>query len=136
APGELAIRAARSLDMPFSLSFSYCFSFLTLGLRSGMAPPFISRAPGRSHSTSSTGGGRSNAPERRPAVGFQVDLDPSSRGVCGIGLPGTQAERALCRSDRLLPRRPRERKGEEMQQILVAIAVWFGLELLLMAVLF
>src|SRR5215218_3828445 len=30
APGELAIFAARSLDMPFSFNFSYCFSFFTL----------------------------------------------------------------------------------------------------------
>jgi hypothetical protein len=29
-PGELAIRAARSLDIPLSFSASYCFSFLTL----------------------------------------------------------------------------------------------------------
>jgi hypothetical protein len=29
-PGELAILAARSFDMPLSFSFSYCFSFLTL----------------------------------------------------------------------------------------------------------
>src|SRR6186713_3528099 len=29
APGELAIFAARSLDMPLSLRASYCFSFLT-----------------------------------------------------------------------------------------------------------
>jgi len=31
APGEFAIRAARSFDIPSSFSFSYCFSFLTLG---------------------------------------------------------------------------------------------------------
>lgn len=30
APGEFAIFAARSLDMPLSLSASYCFSFFTL----------------------------------------------------------------------------------------------------------
>jgi hypothetical protein len=35
APGEFAILAARSLDVPFSLSASYCFSFFTLGLLSG-----------------------------------------------------------------------------------------------------
>jgi hypothetical protein len=35
APGEFAIFAARSLDIPFSLSASYCFSFFTLGLLSG-----------------------------------------------------------------------------------------------------
>jgi hypothetical protein len=39
APGELAIFAARSLDMPFSLSFSYCFSFLTFADLLGMRPP-------------------------------------------------------------------------------------------------
>jgi hypothetical protein len=38
APGELAILAARSFDMPFSLSFSYCFSFLTLGRLFGICP--------------------------------------------------------------------------------------------------
>src|SRR6266487_3326113 len=27
APGEFAILAARDFDIPFSLSFSYCFSF-------------------------------------------------------------------------------------------------------------
>src|SRR5436190_22560361 len=31
APGELAMRAARSLDIPLSFSASYCLSFLTLG---------------------------------------------------------------------------------------------------------
>ena len=35
-PGEFAIRAARSFDMPFSLSLSYCFSFLMLELLLGM----------------------------------------------------------------------------------------------------
>jgi len=30
APGELAIFAARSFDMPLSFNASYCFSFLTL----------------------------------------------------------------------------------------------------------
>jgi hypothetical protein len=35
APGEFAIFAARSLDIPFSFRASYCFSFLTLGLLSG-----------------------------------------------------------------------------------------------------
>jgi hypothetical protein len=38
APGELAILAARSFDMPFSFSFSYCFSFLTLGRLFGRSP--------------------------------------------------------------------------------------------------
>jgi hypothetical protein len=37
APGEFAILAARSFDMPFSFSRSYCFSFLTLGRLSGTA---------------------------------------------------------------------------------------------------
>src|SRR5205814_4789897 len=36
APGELAIRAARCLDMPLSFSASYCFSFLTFGRLFGM----------------------------------------------------------------------------------------------------
>jgi len=36
APGEFAILAARSFDIPFSFSFSYCFSFLTLGRLLGM----------------------------------------------------------------------------------------------------
>jgi hypothetical protein len=38
--GELAIFAARSLDMPLSLSASYCFSFLTLADFEGIWPPF------------------------------------------------------------------------------------------------
>src|SRR4051794_8348718 len=37
APGELAILAARCLDMPLSLRASYCFSFLTFALFEGMA---------------------------------------------------------------------------------------------------
>jgi hypothetical protein len=37
APGELAILAARSFDMPLSLSASYCFSFLTFAFLFGMA---------------------------------------------------------------------------------------------------
>jgi hypothetical protein len=36
ASGELAIRAARSLDIPLSLRASYCFSFLTFALFFGM----------------------------------------------------------------------------------------------------
>ena len=36
APGELAILAALSFDMPFFLSFSYCFSFLTFARLFGM----------------------------------------------------------------------------------------------------
>jgi hypothetical protein len=37
APGEFAMRAARSFDIPFSFSRSYCFSFLTLGRLLGIA---------------------------------------------------------------------------------------------------
>src|SRR4051794_30050731 len=37
APGEFAILAARSLDMPLSLRASYCFSFLTFAFLLGMA---------------------------------------------------------------------------------------------------
>jgi hypothetical protein len=39
-PGEFAIRAARSFDIPLSLSASYCFSFFTLARLPGMCPPF------------------------------------------------------------------------------------------------
>jgi hypothetical protein len=35
-PGEFAIRAARSFDIPLSFSASYCFSFLTLRRLSGI----------------------------------------------------------------------------------------------------
>ncbi len=40
APGEFAIRAARSLDMPFSLRASYWSSFFTLGRLLGMPHSF------------------------------------------------------------------------------------------------
>src|SRR5207302_3611420 len=40
-PGELAILAARCLDIPLSFSASYCFSFFTLGRLFGMASPFV-----------------------------------------------------------------------------------------------
>src|SRR5207253_1328455 len=41
ALGELAIFAARSFDIPFSLRASYCFSFLTWALFPGICPaPF------------------------------------------------------------------------------------------------
>jgi hypothetical protein len=36
APGEFAMRAARVFDIPFALSRSYCFWFLTLGRLFGM----------------------------------------------------------------------------------------------------
>jgi hypothetical protein len=36
APGEFAIRTARSLDIPLSLSASYCFSFFTFARFSGI----------------------------------------------------------------------------------------------------
>jgi hypothetical protein len=43
APGEFAIFAARSFDMPLSFSASYCFSFLTFARLLGMVePPFTS----------------------------------------------------------------------------------------------
>jgi hypothetical protein len=50
APGEFAIRAARSFDMPLSFRASYCFSFLT-GIRSsvlagGRAGPAATTATG------------------------------------------------------------------------------------------
>jgi hypothetical protein len=41
APGELAMRAARCLDMPLSLSASYCFSFFTLGRLSGVGASYL-----------------------------------------------------------------------------------------------
>jgi hypothetical protein len=43
APGEFAIFAARSLDIPLSLSASYCFSFLTLARLFGMPALFQPR---------------------------------------------------------------------------------------------
>ena len=45
APGELAIFAARSFDMPLSLRASYCFSFLTFADLLGMAPPSVVEPP-------------------------------------------------------------------------------------------
>jgi hypothetical protein len=41
APGELAIFAARSFDMPLSFSASYCFSFFTWALLRGMGPSLV-----------------------------------------------------------------------------------------------
>jgi hypothetical protein len=38
-PGEFAILAARSFDIPLSLSASYCFSFFTLGRFPGISTP-------------------------------------------------------------------------------------------------
>jgi hypothetical protein len=43
APGEFAIFAARSFDMPFSFSLSYCFSFLTFAFLPGIAALLRSR---------------------------------------------------------------------------------------------
>src|ERR671934_2082233 len=42
-PGEFAIFAARSFDIPFLRSPSYCFSFLTLARLLGMGSPFETR---------------------------------------------------------------------------------------------
>ena len=39
APGEFAIFAARSLDIPFSFRASYCFSFFTFADLPGMVNP-------------------------------------------------------------------------------------------------
>ena len=47
APGEFAIRAARSFDMPLRFSASYCFSFFTLGRLSGISV-LLSSGPSRS----------------------------------------------------------------------------------------
>src|SRR4029079_17309611 len=43
APGEFAIFAARSFDIPLSFSASYCFSFFTFALLLGTATPFFAR---------------------------------------------------------------------------------------------
>src|SRR5919202_263807 len=43
APGEFAIFAARSFDMPFSFSFSYCFSFLTFAFFPGICSLLANR---------------------------------------------------------------------------------------------
>jgi RNA polymerase sigma-70 factor (ECF subfamily) len=43
APGEFEILAARSFDIPFSFSFSYCFSFLTLARLFGIPPLAVGR---------------------------------------------------------------------------------------------
>src|SRR3954470_13800008 len=43
APGEFAIFAARSLDMPLSFRASYCFSFLTFARLLGMRTSFVAR---------------------------------------------------------------------------------------------
>src|SRR3954454_23636807 len=56
-PEEFAIFAARSFDMPLSLSASYCFSFLTLELLLGMGVKCprrsrLNRARGRRRSSS------------------------------------------------------------------------------------
>ena len=45
APGEFAIFAARSLDMPFFFRPSYCFSFLTFARLLGNWPPFACLVP-------------------------------------------------------------------------------------------
>jgi hypothetical protein len=39
APGELAIRAARCFDIPFSFSASYCLSFFTFARLAGIKSP-------------------------------------------------------------------------------------------------
>jgi hypothetical protein len=41
APGEFAILAARSFDIPLSFNASYCFSFLTFALFEGISTPFV-----------------------------------------------------------------------------------------------
>jgi len=41
APGEFAIFAARSFDIPLSFSASYCFSFLTCADFPGIRIPFV-----------------------------------------------------------------------------------------------
>src|SRR2546429_5695433 len=43
APGEFAIFAARSFDMPFSFNFSYFFSFLTFARFLCIASPLSSQ---------------------------------------------------------------------------------------------
>src|SRR4029078_10850674 len=45
APGEFAIFAARSFDMPLSLRASYCFSFLTFARFDGIARHLLVRSP-------------------------------------------------------------------------------------------
>ena len=39
APGDFAIFAGRSLDIPLSFRASYCFSFLTFAILPGISTP-------------------------------------------------------------------------------------------------
>src|SRR6188474_1616820 len=71
-PGEFAILAARSFDMPLSFSASYCFSFLTLARLFGMpaaypepSPENLPRAPCARRRRRSRDGLSGCAPRRR-----------------------------------------------------------------------
>src|SRR2546429_1548164 len=78
APGEFAILAARSFDMPFSLRASYCFLFLTFAWRAGISSPSTSTAVVRYL--------RIVSPERRDAkrahvVRYLRIISPERRGA-------------------------------------------------------
>jgi aminoglycoside 6'-N-acetyltransferase len=85
APGEFAILAARSFDIPFSFSFSYCFSLLTLGRFPGMRSSFAWTRPlhpkrARSESRCACSGRETRTPcgsslrRRDAAQGRDVDV--------------------------------------------------------------
>ena len=78
APGELAIFAARSFDIPLSFNASYCFSFFTFALLLGIADPFLAVC----RSTSD------GAPRlrlfRRTVTRQGPTCQPSRKGVVGM----------------------------------------------------
>src|SRR5207248_2538583 len=96
---ELAILAARCLDMPFFFRPSYCFSFFTLALFEGTSIPPVSVLPGISLPTSE----RKHAftrvaavPSRRAAiVGVATSDYPSLPDMSEHQVHAQAAERAL-----------------------------------------
>src|SRR3954467_3400907 len=93
APGELAIFAARSFDIPLSFSASYCFSFLTLARLPGTGCLLTSRSPrpcGRLPSRCLLG-------RRPPARGRRPTGRPRRRGACE---PGASPSASTPRRDR------------------------------------
>src|SRR5207253_6734328 len=104
APGEFAILAARSFDIPFSFSFSYCFSFLTLGRLFGTRAPF--------RTSVRTG---LAAPARRQTGSLRRERKPvaarRSRSACWRARAAGRRSRAGCARGRE-PRRPRREASD------------------------
>jgi hypothetical protein len=117
APGVLAILAARSFDIPLSLSASYCCSFLTFADLDGISHSFVPGSPAPSDirrralvTAHGSPGANSSRYRRRAWADFRGRAAAGRDGRAGGGLGGPGQGRAR-RREPARQRRPAHHAG-------------------------